>query len=440
MTTSNIVDQTGSTELTEKTHVAQGKWKAKIQEVIANIPFTRRFRRRIQKLIVKDARESLQKFTSLQALDANTKQNLQRRVRNYENHLAVMEEGFLQIAGSLLWIIVLFGIGVLGIFPLVALGFKLKVLSVGFTLGYLLALLIMVSPTWALQRADKLFSASTQVVLFFVWITSSFMLYGFILQLIVWSSVIFSREMHSLLLTIFWTAFIVTIVLCALFLLFFAIVLMWIRYVFYRYPDHAITDRLIRILSLIETNPQRWGELRFKKELVLRLETLAACLASDLPRQLRSDDALTDVWFAELTAKSAAAVRSLKKWVITPKHDTREQLIARLTTTLALAASGNWDGLEQAQPEVSPDHQKPWFYRLASLSGRLLSAFSLLILSWVLQYTPIAPDKTFTDYLTIAGVVVATFGITTMLDPFWLDKWHTVKEFLEILPLTGKNK
>src|SRR5436190_1380033 len=78
--------------------------KTRVQGALAAIPGTRQFRRRIRKLMVKDAREGLQKFVSLQTLDASTKQNLQRRIRRYENRLAVVEVGFLQRSLSMLWV------------------------------------------------------------------------------------------------------------------------------------------------------------------------------------------------------------------------------------------------------------------------------------------------------------------------------------------------
>lgn len=450
MTTSNIVGQTDSPELHENARVTRiKKLKAEIQDIFAAIPGTRQFRRRVQKSVVKEAREGLQWFTSLQALDINVKQALHNRIRHYENRLAVVEEGYFEFAANMLTATFgMVGLALLILSPYVAESwFKLGThsgdwlkLFNGSVFGVLFSMFIIAFPQRLFRRMEEKFSPGTKIALFPIWTIILLLIYWIALKLIVSKPSIFLDDIYIFLLGSVLAAIVFTGLILAILLLFMIIVIAWINYVFYRYPDYVITDRLIRILSLIERNPQRWGELQFKKELVLRLERIASHIAHDLPRQLRNEDAITDIWFADLAIKSAAAMRSLKKWVITPKPDTRDQLIARLARSLTLAATGNWDGLEQAQPEIPPGARRPWFHRLASLLGRLLSAFSLLILSWVLPYTPLALEQPLAGYLTLVGIGVAVFGITTMLDPSWVDKLNALKEFMGLLPFTGRNK
>jgi hypothetical protein len=446
MITSETTDQTGSTELRGNALPVLRKWKARLHDILASIPGTRQFHRRIKKLVIKDARESLEKFISLQALDENTKQNLQRRIRRYENRLAVVEVGFLQRSLSMLWVAIVsvwLILAVLGPYLTIS-WFKLRPSALDVVnssvWGFVLSMFLMGVPLWIFKRIDEFLSENTQPAFFFLWMAVPVIVFGVVLQVFVSSHIVLPIRIYDFLMITLMTAFAFMCVLPVLFALFVIVAFAWTRYVSCCYPDYIITDRLIRIISLIETSPQRWGELDFKKELVFRLESIAGRLVRDLPKQLRCEDPVTDAWLAELTIRSAAAMRGLKKWVITPKPDTRDQLLISLTRSLELAASGNWDGLEQLQPEVYPGAQRPWFYRLASLVGRLLSAFSVLILSWILPYTPIALDQPLAGYLTLVGLGVAVFGITTMLDPSWVDKLNALKDFLGLLPFTGRNK
>lgn len=425
-------------------------WKKRIQDVLAKIPGTRQFRRRMRKLIVKDARESLQKFMTLEALDQNTRQNLRHQIRRHENRLAVVEEGFLQCSSRVFQVIVWgFWLVLLVLGPYAAASwfrlrpsfFEMVNSSIS---GFFLSMFVMGFSIQIFKRTDQVFLGNDQTDLSPLWIINSLIMsligFGVLLQVVISSRLIFTIRIYDFLIMMFVTAFAYIVVISILFAVFVMIAFIWTRYVFYRCPDFVIIDRLIRILSLVEKNPQRWGELQFKKELAFRLETIANCLAHHLPRQLKTEDALTDSWLADVALKSAVAIRGLKKWVITPKQDTRDQLIARLARNLTLTATGNWDGLEQTTPEVSAGTQKSWFHRLASLLGRLLSAFSLLILSWVLPYTPLALEQPLAGYLTLVGIGVAVFGITTMLDPSWVDKLNALKEFMGLLPFTGRNK
>jgi hypothetical protein len=120
-----------------------------------------------------------------------------------------------------------------------------------------------------------------------------------------------------------------------------------------RCPDSVTVDYLLMALVLLEKYQSEWTDLNFKRGMNLLLEEIALCIERYVPRPLRSGDDGTDTWVKEVTREVATAIRELKKWVLTPKGDSRQNFILKIGYTFVHVVSGEWDSLERVAPDQS---------------------------------------------------------------------------------------
>ena len=100
--------------------------------------------------------------------------------------------------------------------------------------------------------------------------------------------------------------------------------------------------------------------------MILQLEEIAVCLERFMPKRLRcGGDVATAQHVRRIYGKAGSAIRDLKKWVATPRADTREQLILRITECLFLVKSGNWDGLAALSTATESRSRWSLFYERA---------------------------------------------------------------------------
>jgi hypothetical protein len=208
-----------------------------------------------------------------------------------------------------------------------------------------------------------------------------------------------------------------------------------------RFPDAVLVDELLGILSLVEREPEKWGELRFRQGLMLKLEEAAICCHRYLLPRLQSGDAATDHWLKETAEQIAAGFRSLKKWVGMPKLDTRDYFLARITSNFLCAVSGSWDGMlpppeERMRPERLP--REPLYARVVALVRILFTCLFPALALWAFQQTHLVLKGVVADYAT-AGVLL--WAVITMLtavnQPLSAQVTTTIKD---LLPFVGKMK
>lgn len=95
------------------------------------------------------------------------------------------------------------------------------------------------------------------------------------------------------------------------------------------HPDAVLVEELLNILHQTERQGRRWADLENRQSLLASLEAAATAVERDLPVVFRSRDAVTEHWWTDRTAKMAAAIRGLKRWVLSPMADTREQFASQ---------------------------------------------------------------------------------------------------------------
>jgi hypothetical protein len=199
-----------------------------------------------------------------------------------------------------------------------------------------------------------------------------------------------------------------------------------------RYPDALLVDGLINILLMVEEDPEHWTELSFKRRLLGRLEEISICVERALPRQLRSGDDLTDIWLSEKAAQFAAALRDKKKWVLTPKLDTRDAFIRCMRHYLIIAAVHDWDSLERITPEQL-SRPRAWQSRATTALRTLVVAGMPLAGLWLIQQTSFLLAGTIAEYATAGALLWAMLALITTLDPQFQTKIAAIKDVSSLL-------
>jgi hypothetical protein len=209
------------------------------------------------------------------------------------------------------------------------------------------------------------------------------------------------------------------------------------------HPDALLVHILLNILSIIEKQPRRWPELSFRRQLIPMLEEAATCIQNGLSRQYWSGDGIIDLWLRDTATRQAASLRELKKWVLIPKPDTRNQFIVRIVAGLSQITSGNWDALEQRDPEKISRLQW-WCSHATTASRAVFMAILPGLLWWALQQTSLALRGVPAEYVTVGIYIWAALTLIMACDPLFGLKATAFKEVVQSLPglgsLLGKDK
>ncbi len=195
-------------------------------------------------------------------------------------------------------------------------------------------------------------------------------------------------------------------------------------------PDAIIVNDLALVLQDVERHPEKWIDLSARRDWLARLENVADRIEQDIPRQLRSGDAATDEWMRKTMRQMAAALRAKKKWLLTPKADTRQHFMRAIAQSLVHAATGDWDSFEKIE---LPASTLSWPARAANLALTLLkSAFPLLALLVIQRVYP-AFNALVGDYALSGAILWFVVSLIASLDPQYKDKLAGAGEALNLL-------
>jgi hypothetical protein len=204
-----------------------------------------------------------------------------------------------------------------------------------------------------------------------------------------------------------------------------------------KYPDSVLVHGLQDIAYLLRTRPEAWNDLEFKRRLMSELETSASCIQY-LPRRLKSGDAFTDVWIRERSTQIAAAIRSLKQWIVTPMWNTYDRLCSHVTDSFLQAVDGNWDGLERIDPPKLS--QRQFYARVGGIVGGVLLSALPLVGLFVLQKSQFKLEGATADYAKLMTIGWAVVSLLSTFDPTFNAKLSAVKEIASSLTPGGKGK
>jgi hypothetical protein len=202
-------------------------------------------------------------------------------------------------------------------------------------------------------------------------------------------------------------------------------------------PVATLVDELMSMLNELER--KRGSDLTqfaTKVSLVRRMERAAAAVERT-EVLLRSGDPWTESWFAERTSQIASGIRSLKRWVLTPKHDTLEHLKARIAQLLEMAIAGDWGAMTTVAPEGAALAGRPaasWIGRAVRVLRLSLFVLVPLGVAIAIRLGFILPQGTM-GYLAIGVAIWLSIVASVLLEP---EKITNLRELAEFFAITWR--
>jgi hypothetical protein len=209
-----------------------------------------------------------------------------------------------------------------------------------------------------------------------------------------------------------------------------------------RSPDELMAEALLLALKNMEVAGEKWTSVESRLR-VARLIAVASEIArTSLFRKFTLSDAGTRAWAAGQANAIAAALAEKQRWLMTPKADTYDFLLAKLSRSVVALLSGAWDELERANPEDAAQAQyqgvsrSRWVARVLLRSLQAISVAALpAALFWLARWRGLLSnmDPKVLDYVEIGVVVWAALILAFMLDPQLKEKISTLKEVTSVL-------
>lgn len=409
------------------------------QEVVRRIPGTRKFRRWFAQQAISLSNAGLFLFLTLKSVPFASKKETFRRLKRLEHQVAKYEALQQFAENELVRAIVVIGVILSVLFP--------PVLAEGITgasalnWAALLTFAALYIPTVCLSMASLLKggwgqrgSVSRIVWSFLVWPTAFVAVFA-------WLRYKMFERPHSLLVTHCAVGLIASLL---------AVAAMWIAVAFAAAVARALMlfaeSRKKRrcsaamavdsiLLTLHALDKKKFHDLTkaaTKSELVPRIEDVAVSIER-VPSGMPTADAATASWLNNEMAQIACAVRSLKKWVLTPKTDTYAELYGRLANLLGSIVAGDWDSMPREVPrKVSRTKLSP--KRILDVLAAAVVAILSILAVLAVPHSPLAPLVT-TGNLLIGGGVWVLIVVLAVLDP---EKIRNLREILQLSATIGK--
>ncbi len=394
--------------------------------------------------ILKDTRINFAKFEQLHVFDLETKRRLTPMVRHHLIRSAGLRAQILGIIFGWMYCIWIPSLVVLLGIPLMLNQWLLHLthsfwgwvgVYVAYFIAFYIVFFIIAGPSFLSQlSSNRLFRKRSILYLCYSWTAVASCIDIFLLVKIIRGSIATQASLviQAAITGLLAYAFIfISIGFCALALL--AILPLTERRASSRYPDTVVITELLNTLYLLENQPQRWTAFDFKRDLMLRLENTATCLQHYLPRCLRSGDAATDAWMENSAQRMAAALRSMKKDILAPKMDSRDNCLEHLKINFTCAVTGDWDGFERSELEALSSSQVLNHVREISLT--LMRGSVPLLILWLIQKTSLALSGTTLDYAMLICVAWLTLTLLPLIDPNFRGTLGTLKEVRDILKI-----
>jgi hypothetical protein len=188
------------------------------------------------------------------------------------------------------------------------------------------------------------------------------------------------------------------------------------------HPEAVVADRLFRALFELDQNKSRdLGNHELKNRMIDLIESAAVAIETGMVKGSRTADPLTSVWFSLRMSQIAASVRDLKKWVLTPKEDTRLHLQKKLAGLFIQVIEGRWDEMPSQQDNLTKNTHLT--AKLAALGVALAVVAFLAFLAAQHWATPL------NAYGFLSLIPWFLLIIFALFDP---EKLKTLKDVIEV--------
>lgn len=204
-----------------------------------------------------------------------------------------------------------------------------------------------------------------------------------------------------------------------------------------RYPHASIVRRLSDTLAALERHRVLWLLPASRASAIARIDRAATLVQWRLFRSLRTTDQATRAWRDDRAQRVSHALREKERWLITPKADTREVLLERLSDFLSVFLTGAWDLLEAAEgdlPRALPTVRGIMRMARAVIIGFLPAALFGAGRHWQVFSLGSPLDDYVLGGLALWGLV----SLISVSDPLFKENLSAVKEIVSMIRGGGK--
>lgn len=196
------------------------------------------------------------------------------------------------------------------------------------------------------------------------------------------------------------------------------------------YPEAVVLNSICNVLYNVETESDKWNNVKFKRKLLIEIESVAKRFENELSNRISCFDSATNIWLKDSGRKIGTGIRELKKYILLPNDKTREQLITILSTNLVNAADGNWDLFKK----IDPPAILSWRLRSFQLLRRLMAIILPMIIVFIILISPIKLSDTIMGYILAGSIGWVAIIILAWLDPDYQEKIGNFTEKADIIP------
>lgn len=204
-------------------------------------------------------------------------------------------------------------------------------------------------------------------------------------------------------------------------------------------PDTLAIERCLNLRLKLHMESQRWHELRWRREISLQIEAIAQSINGCGTALRRIGDETSAVWAESRMARIATSIRDKKKWLVTPRPDTFEELSNAVGQLLVALLNSDWDSLPEME---SPSLSKRDLLRagVLRLRGVLVSVSLPALLFWIVQYSPFAFHSPVRDYVTGFLMLWVLVVLLSAADPHYASRVESFRNMVQIFPFGKKEK
>ena len=220
-----------------------------------------------------------------------------------------------------------------------------------------------------------------------------------------------------------------------------------------RNPDLLLAAALFAALRSTEFNREGWPDPKFRASISRLLGTASTIARSFLFRGFKTTDLAVHGWQVRQAHFIAETLAQKQRWLMTPKRDTYEFLLAALASHTVAAISGVWDELAQSESTGSPTSQDTssefgarargaWMIAIAWSQTIIVAVLPAAAL-WLLRSRGLLTtggDSRLNEYLDIGAFVWAVVILAFQLDPRLQEKINGIKEVVSLVNPTSIGK
>jgi hypothetical protein len=205
-----------------------------------------------------------------------------------------------------------------------------------------------------------------------------------------------------------------------------------------KHPESHITVSLLNLQGKLEASGYNCGLGADRLDIAKSLDEIATLFGSACSRAYHTGDSSLDDQLDLQFQKIANSLRELRHWVLFPRADTREHLLARLRLYVPAVITGAWDELPRSdyrEPNVSKKRLALRFIKHLSIAATPLAIL------FVLQFLPWAPVWSESFRRFEFGAFAFAWACLWMLMPFYGrtgSQLEHLRKALEMLALFKK--